>query len=192
MYSADRGRIVNLCELSPEVLVSDESITTLSRESLAALKVRATTNPRRRIRICAHHSLDDAVHEMLIVLARDCYVRPHKHVAKSESFHLAEGKVDVILFDESGQITQIVQLGEYGSGSPFYHRSDGSSFHTVFVRSAVAVVHETTRGPFRLEDNIFAPWSPDENDPAGVARFLELLRSSRRNPAIRGSEGPQT
>ena len=43
---------------------------------------------RKRIRICAHPSSKNAVHDMLIVHFRDTYVRPHKHLNKDETFHL--------------------------------------------------------------------------------------------------------
>jgi hypothetical protein len=33
------------------------------------------------------------------------------------------------------------------------------------------VFHETTSGPFRREQTVFAPWSPDA-DPAAVAAYL--------------------
>lgn len=162
--------------VSAEVLVADEPIVTVTHTDVAELKERAARNPRRRIRVCAHKNVDDAVHEMLIVMAEGCYIRPHKHVGKSESFHVVEGAVDVVVFDDEGNVTRVLPLGDYSSRGGFYYRSDAALYHTVFIRSAVAVFHETTRGPFRPSDNILAPWSPDEKDSAGVADFLAGLR----------------
>ena len=173
-----------LRELTAEVLVADEPILTLTRDDIAALKARAFRNPRLRIRVCAHHSVQDAVHEMLIVMIRGCYIRPHKHASKSESFHLVEGALDVVIFDEKGPVTKVFPLGDHASGSAFYYRSNIPLYHTVVVRSEVAVFHETTRGPFRQADNILAPWSPDERDSAAVTEFLHELdgRLARLTP----------
>lgn len=162
-------------ESSPEVLVADVPLLTLTSHDIEHLKVRASKNPRRRIRLCAHRSLNDAVHEMLIVMTQECYIRPHKHLGKGESFHIVEGALDVVVFDEVGNITKVLPLRDYGSGRSFYYRSDELGYHTVIIRSAFVVIHETTRGPFRATDNIVAPWSPDEKDPGAIGEFLAKL-----------------
>src|SRR2546430_2225313 len=137
---------MTLREISAEVLVADTPIVTLTRDDVAELKARASRNARRRIRVCAHRSVDDAVHEMLIVMMRGCYIRPHKHVGKSESFHVVEGAVDVVVFDEEGSVTKVLPLGDYASGGEFYYRSDIALYHTVLIRSADAVLHQTPPG----------------------------------------------
>lgn len=178
---------MRLREVSAEVLMADGPHVTLTREDVAELKTRAAKNPRRRIRVCAHKGVDDAVHEMLIVMARGCYIRPHKHVAKSESFHVVEGALDVVVFDEEGRVTQVLPLGDYASGRGFYYRSDVALYHTVFIRSAVSVIHETTRGPFRPSDNVLASWSPDEKDAAAVAEFLAKLGAALGSAGVSSS-----
>ena len=162
-------------EIGPEVLVAGRPIVTLTSDDIVDLKERASRNIRRRIRVCAHQNVNDPVHEMLIVMARGCYIRPHRHVGKSESFHIIEGAIDLVVFDDVGVVTEIVRLGDYSSGDPFYYRGQGDVYHTVRVRSEYAVFHESTNGPFRREDSPAAPWSPEEADSAGVADFLARL-----------------
>lgn len=164
-----------LREINAEVLVADVPLLSLTCDDITDLKARASKNPRQRIRVCAHRTKDDAVHEMLIVMRQGCYIRPHKHVGKGESFHIVEGALDVVAFDEEGNVTKILHLGDYASGHGFYYRSDTLGYHTVIIRSAVAVFHETTRGPFRPSDTILAPWSPDEKDMKAVAEYLAKL-----------------
>jgi len=166
---------MTLKEINAEVLVADVPILSLTREDIASLKVRASQNPSRRVRICAHRSKDDVVHEMLIVMTRECYIRPHKHVGKGESFHVVEGALDVVAFDDAGQVTTVLHLEDYASGHGFYYRSDTLGYHTVIIRSPVVVFHETTQGPFRPSDNIAAPWSPDGHDAKAVEEFLAKL-----------------
>lgn len=163
-------------QLNDEVWIADAPLITVSRADIEALKERAAHSPRRRTRICAHRGDAEKVHEMLIVLARDSYIRPHKHLHKSESFHLIEGAVDVIFFDDAGMVTEVVALGDPSSGRPFYYRTDQSRYHTLRIGTEFLVIHETTNGPFNRADTVFAPWSPEETDLAGRQRFMESLR----------------
>jgi cupin fold WbuC family metalloprotein len=61
-----------------------------------------------------HSRADDNPHRFLNVLLRGTYIRPHRHanLPKSESFVVLEGAVDVILFDDDGNVTARYALGE--------------------------------------------------------------------------------
>ena len=157
---------------SAEVLYPAEQIVTVDAAVIDELKQAAAKNPRQRIRICAHRSVDDRVHEMLIVHTRDTYVRPHRHTGKSESFHVIDGDVDVVLFDDAGAVADVIQMGSFASGRTFFYRIADPVYHTLLIRSEVLVFHEATTGPFRREESNFAPWAPDESDPAAVSAFL--------------------
>ena len=65
---------------SNEVLYPKDRIVTVEAADLEALKQMARLNPRQRIRLCAHHSVEDVVHEMIIFHPQGTYVRPHKHM----------------------------------------------------------------------------------------------------------------
>ncbi len=163
---------MNLREQSLEVLIADSSPVQLSRDIVEDLRRRALQSPKRRARICAHQSTDAPVHEMVIALAGGCYIRPHKHTAKSESFHMIDGELDIVLFDDDGQVIRTIPLSPQGT---FFYRNDASTFHTVIVRSAVAIFHETTKGPFVPSDTTYAPWAPDETDAAAAQSFAARL-----------------
>lgn len=164
-----------LRKLNAEVFVKDAAVVCVSGADIAALKQQALANPRQRVRICAHHDASDHLHEMLIILTRSAYVRPHKHLNKSESVHIIEGEVDVAFFDEKGTVTDVVRLGEYQSGRQFYYRVADPRYHALLIRSEVLVFHETTNGPFRREDTFFAPWAPEESDPVACGEFTARL-----------------
>lgn len=171
---------------SDEVLYSEAGILDLTGADIDQLKTAAARNPRKRIRICAHHQPEDRLHEMLIVHERSAYVRPHKHSGKTESTHVIEGTVDVILFDDEGAITRVMELGDYKSGRIFYYRMAEPVYHMLIVRSDVLVFHETTDGPFNRKDTLFPDWAPEENDAAAVASFLGGLEESiRKNQSLR-------
>lgn len=158
-----------------EVVFAADRIVQIAGADLAALKAEAAQNPRRRKRICAHPDSGDRLHEMFIVHERGCYVRPHKHVGKCESLHVIEGTAEAVFFHEDGAVRDVVALGDYRSGAPFFYRVGEPVYHTLLITSPVFVFHETTGGPFRREDTVFAPWAPTEDQPEAVAAFTHRV-----------------
>ena len=165
-------------EHSAEVLYAEDPIVQVDREDIEFLVGRAAKNPRKRVRLCAHKNVDDKLHEMLIVHARDCYVRPHKHLSKSESFHIISGVVDIVLLNETGQIIEVVPMGDYGTGRKFFYRLADPYYHTLLIHSDYVVFHEITNGPFNRADTIFAPWAPVDTDATAVEGFMKELAKS--------------
>ncbi len=170
---------------SSEVFYPDESPVFVASSDLDYLKSLAPGAARRRARLCAHANRDDTLQEMFIVLCRDSYIRPHKHVGKVESFCVLEGEVVVFLFEDDGSIKRVIQMGSPGSGKPFYYRLSDPVFHTLLIASPQLVFLEITQGPFRREQTVFADWSPDEADKTASAAFLGGL-------AARHGAGGQT
>jgi cupin fold WbuC family metalloprotein len=161
---------------SPEVMVATGGIVRVTAADVAEVVARATRSPRKRARLCAHPSPSDALHEMLICLARETYVRPHRHADKSESFHIIEGELDLVLFDDAGAVIDVIAMGPYQSGKAFFYRLMEPCFHTILVKTPYALFHETTNGPFDAADTEFAEWAPTEGEPE-VTRYIERLRS---------------
>jgi len=162
--------------INKEVLFATDETVKIKHKDIESLKKQSESNERKRIRLCAHKRLEDDVHEMFIVHAKDTYVRPHKHLEKSESFHVIEGLVDVVIFDEKGNIAEIIPMGDYSSGYSFYYRIEKASYHTIVIKSDFLVFHETTKGPFEKKNTIFAPWSPEEADAIGVKQFVDRIK----------------
>lgn len=170
---------VRVRELSEEVLVAEGPLVEVGADDIAQLKRRAATTPRRRIRICAHQSDGAALHEMLIVHARGAYVRPHKHIGKSESVHVIDGEADLYLFDDRGAVTNRIALGPYGSERRFYYRIDEPLYHTLVIRSDHFVMHEVTNGPFDRAQTLFPAWAPDEGDTPAIDALQVRLEASQ-------------
>jgi len=158
-----------------EVLYPDAEIVTVRRAEMEALVDRSSGNPRKRIRLCTHKDPQDALHEMLIVHERSAYVRPHMHPGKIESMHVISGLVDVVVFDEAGEAREVISMGDYASGLPFYYRVDTPIFHTLLIRSDVLVFHEVTDGPFQPGSSVFPTWAPDGGDTALAERYIAEL-----------------
>src|SRR5882757_7789960 len=139
---------IALRKINDEVFVVDDAIVRLGAEQVLFLKQRAAASGRGRARICAHRYGGDALHEMLIAISVDSYIRPHKHPQKTESFHIIEGRVDVVVFDDTGAILEVIELSDFSSGKPFYYRLADSLFHALLIHGDFLVMHEVTNGPF--------------------------------------------
>jgi cupin fold WbuC family metalloprotein len=164
-------------KLNNEVLIAQGPIVQIERADICALKEQSLGNERQRIRICAHPDAEDRLHEMFIVHKQGTYIRPHKHLHKSESVHIIEGSVDVVMFDDAGAIIEVIRMGDYSSGRRFYYRLAEPNYHTLMITSEFLVFHEITNGPFRRSETIFAPWAPEESDTAGQSEFMRRLVS---------------
>lgn len=164
--------------LNSEVIRSIGDVIELDNSNIDNLKQLSDETDRGRIRFCSHAEDDDLLHEMFIVHQKHTYVRPHKHMGKVESVHIIEGLVDIVLFDDSGNIENVIFMGDYSSGKTFYYRMHSSVFHTLIIRSNKLVFHEITNGPFKREDTIFAPWSPEGGDQEQLSvEYLNHLRN---------------
>lgn len=168
--------IINITEVNEEIFYVTDPIAKVKSDDIQWLKARALANKRERARICAHLNVDDAVHEMLIVHTKGTYIRPHKHPGKSESFHIIEGELDIVVFDDGGEVIEHINMGDYASGAKFFWRLSDSHYHMVIPRTDLVVFHETTSGPFRAGiSSVMAPWSPEESDGEGQARLITRL-----------------
>ena len=159
----------------PAVFVTDEKIVRVTKELIDTLRREAPGSPRKRVRFRAHVRDDDTVQEMIIALARDTYIVPHKHLDKCESFHVIEGEVDVVFFDDRGEIQDVVSMGDAKAGKAIFYRQNEPRFHAVVPQTDVVIFHETANGPFRKGDSVTAPWAPAKEGPE-ADRFMADLR----------------
>jgi cupin fold WbuC family metalloprotein len=171
--------------VSEEVLYPGDQIVAVSANDIKDLKQKQEKTARQRIRLCAHQQIEDSLHEMLIVHTKDTYVRPHKHLGKSESYHAIEGCFDLVIFDDTGHVTAVFEVGPYSSGRNFFCRLPASLYHGLLIQSDIIIFHETTSGPFNRAQTEFAPWSPVE---AEVAAGNEFIRKAVEHlkPSIQG------
>src|SRR5580698_9812769 len=159
---------MKLKRLSADVYLAEGPIAAIGHGEIDFLKSAAAANPRGRVRINAHADGEDLLHEMFIAIRPDSYIRPHKHPGKSEAFHLVHGSVDIVIFNDEGDIHDIVRLAAGEQDRAFCYRMSEPMFHTLVIRSDLLVVHEITNGPFRPGETVFADFSPPEEDAAGA------------------------
>ena len=154
---------MNLIKKSPDIYVAPGPVATIGSDEVAFLRSELANSTRGRIRINMHNENQDLLHEMFIAIAPGSYIRPHKHPHKSEAFHIVYGAVDIVVFEDDGQIRQVVSLAAGDSNKAFYYRMSAPLLHTLIIRSDLLVVHEITNGPFVKDGSIFGAFAPLED-----------------------------
>jgi cupin fold WbuC family metalloprotein len=155
-------------------------IIEISQDRIDKLKHAATAAPLKRARLCLHRDHDDPVQEMLIAFCKGSYVRPHRHVGKSESFHIVEGELLVVFFGDEGNVARTLRMGPLESGLPFMYRLQSDLWHSAVPLSEFVLLHEITTGPFVRNPGDFPEWAPDYDDEDGIKQHLEKIRTKCR------------
>lgn len=169
---SERDRFLSLKRLSllQNVFHNEHGFVGVGSDWIVRLKGVASDNPLRRARLCLHRSDDELLHEMIIALTRDCIFAPHRHEAKSESYHMIEGRMIFIMFENDGTPSRAVLLTPPAHGGMICFRISQPIYHAVLPVDDV-VYQETTTGPFKKGDATVAPWAP--SDTHDLAAYLE-------------------
>ena len=155
--------------------VHDEEIFFVDADILGKLKLAAKKDPLGRSRLCLHRSHSDTVQEMIVALRKGFYVRPHKHIGKTESFHIIEGAIVVVFFDDNGSVIRTLKMAHLGDNKPYIYRLSAEIWHTALPVTDFVIFHEIISGPFDRSSSEFPLWAPDENDTKGIRKYLDSL-----------------
>ena len=126
-----------------------------------------------RYRICLHDNPDNPQQEMLICTKYGDYSRPHKHIGQTETHTIIEGREQVWLFDDDGNIIDSFILDR--ENGVLTYRINDEIYHTSTPITEFVIKLETKRGPFKPDSNIYAPWAPDGSDSRAAEAFLDML-----------------
>ena len=163
-------------KVNDEVYYATGNIIKLDKKDITSLELKSRNNKNKRIRICCYRNINDKIHEMFIVLRKGTYIRPHKHSHKTVSYHIIDGSADIIIFDDKGNIIELIKMGNYPSRRKFYYRFNETYYYTLNINSNYVIFHEVVNGPFKGSE--FAPWSPNEDDETEIKKFLKNLKKS--------------
>ena len=140
------------------VIRNNQDTIYIDRKKLEELKILAQKDPNKRARICLHKNDEEMVQEMIIAFCKDSYIRPHRHIDKSESYHIIEGRIEIIFYNDNGIEIDKVVLSDKMDEHPFLFRISNSDWHTVVPKSDFVIIHEVTKGPFNKNSSEFADW----------------------------------
>lgn len=142
---------------------------------LSELKRASNRYNGENVRLCLHGSTQSKFHDMIILIHKGQFYRPHKHHNKDESFHIKEGTIAVFVFDDNGSVTDACILEEQGT---FLYRIGADLHHAIIPLTDIVIYHESKPGPFIGEgDSIYPSWAPDGSNLDEVKKFTDNLLS---------------
>ena len=153
-------------------------------ESFQFLKNEAEKSPRKRTLKKLHFSHEEELHSMINVFKKGTYVQPHCHlikkqsgetVKKGESFLALEGEGRIILFNEEGSVTEIINLKAAEKTMVWI---PAHVYHTIVALSEYFIIFENKTGPWKEgEDKFFHEKFPSENLPnEQIVRGWEMIK----------------
>ncbi len=160
--------------MSPTFFV-DQEIVEIEQKKLEQLRIAASQSITKRARFCLHRSYEDSIQDMVIAFCKDSYVHPHRNVRKSKLFHVIEGKLMLVFFDDGGAVVKKIEMGMYESEKPFLCRLNVNAWHTVVPLSDYLIILETNGGPFVKGEDEYAKWAPGSENEKGIKKFMERL-----------------
>lgn len=153
------------------------NIQLITTKLLDATSNKAKENERLRMNHNIHSRLEDPINRLLNAMEPGTYIRPHRHVnpAKNESCIILRGSLDILIFNDEGNIiyrkTLCRENGNLGIDIP------PGYWHGMIINEPETVVYEVKNGPYApLQEDDFAPWSPQPENVDEVKTFLDSLK----------------
>ena len=144
-------------------MTRSETPQLVGSEQLALLLDGAAASARKRAHLLLHADQQDQVQRLLIAVEPESYVRPHVHSEQWEMIVLLRGRFDFLIFDPQAGLVQRLAMS---IASPVVQIPSGT-WHSGVALAPETLVLEIKPGPYR--PNEFAPWAPEEGEPASGA-----------------------
>ena len=132
------------------------------------------------------HKKGDYFNHVYNFIAKGSYMQPHLHPGdeKIENIHLVSGRVVVLYFDDSGNMTDTFLLDEL---SRTHIEVPSFTWHTYVSLEDTSITYETMNGVYEPTSwKRYANWAPKEDDKDSVNYLskIELLanQSEKTNP----------
>lgn len=152
--------------------VNDKEILKMDWKYIEQLKLLAKKNKDGKCTMCLHNDIREHVHEMINVYPKGMYVRPHSHPLKAESKTLIEGRLLMLVFDDTGKILDQFVMEK---DAVFTCRMESGKIHTNIPLTDV-VFHEVIAGPYvGIDDSVFPEWAPAAVHVEKVKVYMKKL-----------------
>ncbi len=153
-----------------EILFLKENIIKVDESVIENMRQKANQSESGKFRYCFHENEDAGMQEMLFVVPKSGYARPHMHKEVAESHVVISGEGTCIVFDDAGNILEHFQVSHKKN---FLYRIQKGLWHMVMPLSQQMVIYEVREGKFDKNTNIFPEWAPKENETEKVKHFKQ-------------------
>jgi cupin fold WbuC family metalloprotein len=155
--------------------MNTEIVPDLSADEIQHYFLEAENSERKRFPKILHNQ-GDYDNRVVNFVLNESYMQPHLHPGdeKIEKMFLVEGSFALILFDNSGKISNSIVLAKSGIESidvPAF------TWHTYVMLTEKVIIYETMDGVYEPSSwKEMAPWAPLENTEEAI-NYLSLLKS---------------
>jgi len=155
--------------------MNTEIVPDLSADEIQYYFLEAENSERKRFPKILHNQ-GDYDNRVVNFVLNESYMQPHLHPGdeKIEKMFLVEGSFALILFDNSGKISNSIVLAKNGIESidvPAF------TWHTYVMLTEKVIIYETMDGVYEPSSwKEMAPWAPLENTEEAI-NYLSLLKS---------------
>lgn len=151
-----------------------------SQDYLDEIVLQARVSGRLRQHKNIHSDYSDPCQRLFNAIEPDSYIRPHRHglCPRDETMIAIRGLLALLLFDELGNVVEIVRLGADAeeSACAIGVEVPAKQWHTVLALKPGSVLLEVKAGPFDPSfPKEFAAWSPEEGTEQ-ARLYLQRLR----------------
>ncbi|MBU1168697.1 MAG: WbuC family cupin fold metalloprotein [Proteobacteria bacterium] len=147
----------------------------ITHKDMAALKTKAGESSRKRMNLNVHEQASDPIQRLFIAADRTSYFRAHRHNHSWEFALVLQGLFDVLVFDDTGQLTERISLGPQARVAAF--EIPAGTWHAWIPHEDGSVFFECKQGPYNPDTAAeFAPWSPEEGS-SEVTDFVQRLKT---------------
>jgi cupin fold WbuC family metalloprotein len=158
-------------------------IENFSSGFLNLLTHSAKQSSRQRQHKNIHQHYNDPCQRLFNAIGIDSYIRPHRHSIdpKDECLIAVRGSMALLVFDDFGQVQQIIRFGAQADESKQVIgvgvNLPAGAWHTVIAEVPGSILFEVKSGPFNPEKaKEYATWAPEEDAPEAAEYLMELKR----------------
>ena len=158
----------------------------VDKKLISDLIEQAKNSPRKRAHYNFHANLEDKIHRLCIAVEPGSYVRPHRHLdpKKWELLAILKGKIDVLIFNDKGEVSERYHLDAKGDTRSM--EIDAGAWHTFVSLQEGSVVMEVKEGPYSYPpEKDSCQWAPREGEK-GAAELENWYRTAEL-----GDKAPQ-
>ena len=156
-------------------------VENFSSEFLDALTQESIQSNRQRQHKNIHQHYNEPSQRLFNAIGVNSYIRPHRHSIdpKDECLIAVRGRMALLVFDDVGQVRQIIRFGAQTNGAQqaisVGVNLPAGVWHTVIAEVSGSILFEVKSGPFNPEQaKEWAAWAPAENTPEAAEYLMEL------------------
>jgi len=156
----------------------DLNLIKVSGGDLEKLAERAIGSPRRRTAMPLHEEAYVGPQALFNAMMPDSYLCPHLH-NKSEIWMPIRNRMDVILFDDYGDIVDVLNLSQDDEN---YVEIPVTTYHTVVAHPPISIFFNLSQAPYDPKKaKIFPSWAPREEENEKAQKYLRGLKERISN-----------